>query len=48
MVAKEETGEQRDKLGVWDQQMQTTIYKTDKQGHTIKHRELQSISYNKL
>ena len=30
----------RDGLGVWDQQMQTTIYKTDKQkGPTVQHRE---------
>ena len=25
----------KDKLGVWDQQMQTTIYKIDKQGPTL-------------
>jgi len=25
-----------------------TIYKTDKQGPTVKHRELYSISYNNL
>ena len=38
-----------DKLGVWDQQIQTTIYKIDKQeGHTVEHRELYSISCNKL
>ena len=34
MVTKWERG--RDKLGVWDQQIQTTIYKTDKQqGPTV-------------
>ena len=32
MVIKgESVGEGRDKLGVWDWQMQTTVYKTDKQ-----------------
>ena len=35
VVAKEERWE-RDKLGVWDRQIQTTIYKIDKQqGPTI-------------
>ena len=30
----------RDKSGVWDQQIQTTIYKTDKQQDpTVQHRE---------
>ena len=38
-----------DKLGVWDQQMQTIIYSMDKQqGPTLQHRELYSISCNKL
>ena len=38
-----------DKLGVWDQQIQTTIYKIDKQqGPTVYHWELYSISFNKL
>ena len=38
-----------DKLGVWDQQTHTTIYKIDKQqGPTVQHRELYSISCNKL
>ena len=27
----------RDKLGVWDSQMQTNICKTDKQGPTVEH-----------
>ena len=37
-----------DKLGGWDQQIQSTIYKIDKkQGPTIQHRELYSISCNK-
>ena len=39
---------ERDKLGVWDQQIQTTIYKIDKQqGPAVQHRELYSISCNK-
>ena len=34
----------RDGLGVWDQQMQTIIYRMDKQqGPTVQHRELYSI-----
>ena len=38
-----------DKLGVWDQQIQTTIYTVDKQqGLNGQHRELYSISCNKL
>ena len=33
---------------VWDQQMQTIIYRMDKQqGPTVQHRELYSMSYNK-
>ena len=35
-------------LGVWDQQMQTGIYRMDKQqGPTVQHRELYSISCDK-
>ena len=35
----------RDKLGVWDQQIQTTVDKIDKQqGPTVQHKELYSIS----
>ena len=42
-------GRGRDKLGVWDQQIQTIIYKIDRQqGPTVQHRELYSISCNKL
>ena len=38
----------KDGLGVWDQQMQTGIYRMDKQqGPTVQHRELQSISCDK-
>ena len=39
----------RDRLGVWDQQIQTTIYKRGKQqGPTVEHREVYSVSCNKL
>ena len=38
----------RDKLGVWDQHMQTVIYRMDKyQGPTVQHRKLYSIFCNK-
>jgi len=37
-----------DGLGVWGEQMQTIIQRTDKQGSTVYHRELYSISYDKL
>ena len=38
-----------DKFRVWDQQIQTTIYKIDKQqGPTVQHRELHSISCSNL
>ena len=30
----------RDGLGVWEQQMQTIIYRLDKQGPTVQDREL--------
>ena len=41
-------GSGRDGLGVWGQQMQTSIYRMDKkQGPTVEHRELYSISCNK-
>ena len=39
---------EREGLGVWDQQMQTIIYRTDKQqSPTVQHRELYSISCDK-
>ena len=39
-----EKEERRDKLGVWDYQIQNTIHKIDKQkGFTIQHSELHSI-----
>ena len=39
MVTKGKSG-QRDKLGVWDSQIYTTIYKIGKQqGPTVQHRE---------
>ena len=38
----------RDGLGVWDQQMQTTIYRMGKQqGPTVQHRELYLKSCDK-
>ena len=37
----------RDGVGVWGQQMQTIIYRMDKQGPTIWHREAYSISCDK-
>ena len=41
-------GRGREGLGVWDQQMQTSIYRMDKQqGPTAEHRELYSISCDK-
>ena len=37
-----------DKLGVWNQEIQATIYKIDKQqGFTVEHRELYAISCDK-
>ena len=47
MVTKGEWGSGRDKLGIWDQQIQTTMYKIDKQSPTVQHRELYSVSYDK-
>ena len=39
----------RDKLGVWYQQIQTIMYKIDKQqGPTVRHGKLYSVSCNKL
>ena len=34
----------RDGLGGWDSQMQTVTERMDKQGPTVQHRELESIS----
>ena len=49
MVTKGERGGRGDKLGDQGQQIQTTIYETDKQQEpTEQHRELQSKSYNNL
>ena len=45
VVAKGEGEWGRDRLGDWDQQMQSILYKMDKQqGPTVEHRELYSIS----
>ena len=39
---------ERDKLGVWGQQMQTITFRMDtQQGPTVEHRELYSISFDK-
>ena len=46
-ITKGERGWGRDKVGVWDQQIQATVYEIDKQGPTVQHRELYSISCNK-
>ena len=35
MIIKEEKEWRRDKLQVWDQQIQTTVYKMDKQGPNV-------------
>lgn len=44
MVAKEGRGQERNKLAVWDEQKQTTTYKTDKQrGPTVGHRARYSV-----
>ena len=48
-LPKGKGGQGREKLGVWDSQIQTTIYKIGKQqGPTVQHRELYSISCNNL
>ena len=40
---------ERDKLGIWNEQIHITIFKIDKQpGPTIQHRELYSIPCNNL
>ena len=39
-VIKEKRGWGSDKLGVWNQEIHTTVYKIDKQcGPTVQHRE---------
>ena len=41
-------GAERDKLRVWNQQIQTTMYKVDEQQDpTVQHGELYSVSCNK-
>ena len=48
VVTKGEIGWGRNKLGIWDQHIQTTKYKIGKQqGPTLQHRELSSITCNK-
>ena len=34
--------------GVWDEQMQTIIYRSGKQGPAVKHRELYSIPCDEI
>ena len=46
---QEEGGQEKEGLGDWDQKVQTIMYRMDKQqGPTVQHRELYSISHNKL
>ena len=40
-------GEKKDKLGVWDQQMETTMSKTKQYGPTVQQNEIYSITCNK-
>ena len=47
MAVKEKGGWERDELGVWDERMQTGLFRMNKQGLTIWHRELNAISYDK-
>jgi len=44
VVTTEEGREGRDGLGGWDSRMQTVTERMDKQGPTVQHRELESIS----
>lgn len=37
-----------DKLGVWDEQIQTTAYNISNQQYIVEHGELQSLSCNNL
>ena len=39
---------EEDKLGVWDQHMNTTLYKINNKDLTVQHRELYSISCNNI
>ena len=49
MVAKGEgLGRGMEGLGVWDEPIKTIIYKMDEQGPAAWHRELHSVSYDKL
>ena len=48
MVTKGERGSGEDKLGVRDQEIQTTTYKTDKQqGQNVQRREIYSTYSSK-
>lgn len=37
-----------DGLGAWDEQVQTVKYRMDKQGPTVQHSELDSVSWYKF
>ena len=36
---------EKGRVGVWDEQMQTIMYRLDQQGPTVEHREPYSIPY---
>ena len=40
-------GEKKDKLGIWDQQMETTMSKNKQYDPTVQQREIYSITCNK-
>ena len=49
LVTKGEREEGRGELGLWDQDLQMTIHKIEKQqGFTLWHRELYPLPYNNL
>ena len=48
VVAKGQEEKVKERMGVWDQQIQTITYEMDKQqGPTVQNRELYSMSYDK-
>ena len=48
MVAKGEAWQGKDGLGAWGQQMETSIYRTEKQQRpSVQHRELHSMPCDK-
>ena len=47
MVTKGKREGGRGKIGVWDEETQTTIYKISKQkGYIVQHREIKPLFYN--